>query len=61
METKLCPFCKLEKRIETFQLTRAGGRVKKCNQCKYQEAKKALVPRYVSLKEREKLKTRREE
>lgn len=55
MIIKLCPFCKTEKRIETFQKTRSGTRVNKCNQCKYQEAKKVAVPRYVSIKERERL------
>lgn len=60
MTTKLCGFCKQEKNIETFQKTRGGSRVNKCNQCKYQEAKKVKTPRYVSIKEREKLKIRRE-
>jgi len=58
---KHCPFCKTEKRIESFQNTRSGNRVNKCNQCKYQEIKKIKSPRYVSLKERQKLKTERDQ
>jgi len=57
---KLCALCKTDKPITSFQKTRGGSRVNKCNQCKYQEAKKILVPRYVSIKEREKLKIGRD-
>lgn len=61
MQTKTCPFCKTERPIEKFEKTRAGGRVKKCGICKYQDTKKIKTPRYVSLKEREKLKIGRDE
>lgn len=60
MKTKFCGFCKQEKSIETFQKTRSGTRVNKCNQCKYQEAKKVANPRYVSIRDREKLKIGRD-
>jgi hypothetical protein len=52
---KLCVFCKTDKPITSFQKTRGGSRVNKCNQCKYLDTKKNPEPRYVSLKERVKL------
>lgn len=55
MTSKTCPFCKENKPIEKFRKTKWGGRLTKCNQCRYDDYKQSKVQKYVSLSERVKL------
>lgn len=61
MNSKTCPFCKESKPAEKFRKTKWGGRLTKCNQCRYDDFKKSKAHKYVSLSERDKLKTSRAE